>query len=452
MPRTLKVAVIGAGASGIATAYYLKQAGYSHITLFEKSDRIGGKCLTFKHEDHEFDLGANYITPYYHEVLRIAKELDLKTQPAPQRKSFDLTTGNFLNTLRTTLMGKSFLKFGAASAKYLYLTFKYRKQIDQPGFSALEACPELCHPFGKWLDINGMSILRQLFLIPVTIFGYGALDDVPAPYVLKYMDAKNFLLLARVGAGLSKEWPRHFIDGYQGFLEAIVRSEQLDVRFNTHIVSIKRTPNVVIGLADGTLHEFDRVVFACPLDNVLPVISDATHQEKELLQKIKYRNYYVSACDVEGMLDITTDEIQLPPAKPLPAIGHPWGIVKFWKTSDVNLFFTVGDGEDKDKTQHSSETPAISSRVVEANIRADVKRMGGEFKSMVHQQLWTTFFPHVEAADFIDGYYQKLELQQGKLNSYYVGAIMALELVEPIFNYSKLLVEEHFNPQAKVQG
>ncbi len=452
MPRSLKVAIIGAGASGIATAYYLKQAGYSHITLFEKSDRIGGKCYTFRHGEYEYDLGANYITPYYHEVLKIAKELDLKTQPAPQRKSFDLTTGNFLNTLRTTLMGKSLLKFGAASAKYLYLAYKYRKAINQPGFAALEACPELCHPFGKWLDINGMSILRQLFLIPVTIFGYGALDDVPTPYVLKYMDAKNFMLLARVGAGLSKEWPRHFLDGYQGFLNAIIRSEQLDVKLDAHIVSIKRTPNVVIGLADGSLHEFDRVVFACPLNNILPLLADASQQEKHLFSRIKYRNYYVSACDVAGMLDITTDELQLPPAKPLPAIGHPWGIVKFWKNSDINLFFTVADGEDKNKHNANPQEPAVSSKVVEANIRADVKRMGGVFNSMVHQQLWTTFFPHVEAADFIDGYYQQLEDQQGKLNSYYVGAVVALELVEPIFNYSKHLVDQHFTPQTHIQG
>ena len=445
MPRTLKVAVIGAGASGIATAYYLKQAGYSHITLFEKSDRIGGKCLTFEHGDHKFDLGANYITPYYHEVLRIAKSLDLKTQPAPQRKSFDRTTGNFLNTLRTTLMGKSMLGFGAASAKYLYLAYKYRKEIDQPGFEALEACPELCHPFGKWLDINGMSILRQLFLIPVTIFGYGALDDVPTPYVLKYMDAKNFMLLAKVGAGLSKEWPRHFLDGYQGFLDAIVRSEQLDIHYNAQIVSIKRSPNVVIGLADGSLHEFDRIVLACPLDKVLPVLSDATQHEAYLFNRIKYRNYYVSACDVDGMLDITTDQIQLPPAAPLPSVGHPWGIVKFWKSSDVNLFFTVGDEKINDKTKPSSTVPKVPAKEVEARIRTDVKRMGGKFNKMVRQQLWTTFFPHVEAADFIDGYYKRLEQQQGTLNTYYVGAIVALELVEPIFNYSKHIVEAHFS-------
>lgn len=445
MPRSLRVAVIGAGASGIATAYYLKQAGYSKVTLFEQGERIGGKCLTVQEGEHKFDLGANYLTPYYHEVLSIAKQLDQKTRPAPQRKSFDLTTGNFLNTLRTTLMGKSKLEFAAASAKYLYLVWKYRKQIEQPGFSALEACEELCHPFGKWLDIHDLSILRQLFLIPVTIFGYGALDDVPTPYVMKYMDAKNFLLLAKVGAGLSKEWPRHFVEGYQGFLDAIIRSEQLEVHLNANIVSIKRMPIVEIGLAEGTVHEFDKVVFACPFDKVQSVISDLADYEKHAFSKIKYRNYYVTACEVNGMLDITTDEIQLPPAKPLPALGHPWGIVKFWKDSNINLFFTVADAEDKSKETQGAKAPDIPEKVVEANIRADVKRMGGRFNQVVNQQLWSTFFPHVEAADLLDGFYQNLEEKQGFHNSYYVGGLMALELVEPIFLHCKHIVNTHFS-------
>jgi hypothetical protein len=448
MSRTLKTAIIGAGASGIATAYYLKKAGYQDITLFEQSDRIGGKCLTFEADGKHFDLGANYITPYYDEVLSIANSLGLKTKPAPMRKSFDLTTGNYLNTLRTTLMGKSYLSFGAASAKYLYLTWKYRKKIAEPGFAQLEACEELCHPFGKWLDINGMSILRQLFLIPVTIFGYGPLDEVPTPYVLKYMDFKNFILLARVGAGLSKDWPRHFEDGYQGFLNAIIEQQSLDVRLNSQIVLIKRSPNVQIGLADGSLHEFDRVVFACPFEKLLPVLADATKEEKALFPKIKYRNYFVTACDVEGMLNITTDEIQLPPAEPLPAIGHPWGVVKFWKDSDINLFFSVTEKPAHEKEvceckPSDSKDPITAGMVIE-KIQEDVKRMGGDYQSMVKQQHWKTFFPHVEAADLINGFYTRFENHQGVLNTYYVGGAVALELVEPIFNYSKSLVNKHF--------
>jgi hypothetical protein len=457
MPETPGVAIIGAGASGIATAHYLKKAGYDRVTIFEKMDRIGGKCLTFEADGKLFDLGANYITPHYTEVLGIAASLGLKSRPAPSRKSFDLNTGKYLSTMSTTLMGKSRLAFGAASMKYLYLASKYRNEVTWPGFSKLEQCPELCRPFGEWLDLNGLSILRQLFLIPVTIFGYGPLDEVPTPYVLKYMDFRNFMLLAKVGAGLSKEWPRHFEDGYQGFLDALARRDGMDIRLSSQIVSISRSPAVRVELADGSAHEFDKLVLACPLDSILPLLSDATEEEKSLLPRIKYRNYFVSACRVEGMPDITTDEIQMPPAEPLPPIGHPWGVVKFWEGSDVNLFFSVaerrhdsGGSAGQDASAAGTDSvgePPIDGDTVVKWIKQDVSKRGGEDKALITQQHWTTFFPHVEAADLADGFYTRLENHQGESSTYYVGGIVALELVEPIFNYSKALVERHFVAQ-----
>lgn len=43
--RLNKIAIIGGGITGLAAAYYAKQAG-AHVTLFEASERIGGKIKT----------------------------------------------------------------------------------------------------------------------------------------------------------------------------------------------------------------------------------------------------------------------------------------------------------------------------------------------------------------------------------------------------------------------
>ncbi|MGD0124758.1 MAG: FAD-dependent oxidoreductase [Terriglobia bacterium] len=45
-PRNARIAVVGGGASGLSAAYLLKKAGYSHVTVFEKESRLGGKCRT----------------------------------------------------------------------------------------------------------------------------------------------------------------------------------------------------------------------------------------------------------------------------------------------------------------------------------------------------------------------------------------------------------------------
>ena len=37
-----RIAIIGAGMSGIAAVVKLRKAGYSDLTVFEKTDRVGG--------------------------------------------------------------------------------------------------------------------------------------------------------------------------------------------------------------------------------------------------------------------------------------------------------------------------------------------------------------------------------------------------------------------------
>ncbi len=38
-----RIAVVGAGPSGVNMAYLLKQNGYTDVTVYEKTDRVGGK-------------------------------------------------------------------------------------------------------------------------------------------------------------------------------------------------------------------------------------------------------------------------------------------------------------------------------------------------------------------------------------------------------------------------
>ena len=47
-------------------------------------------------------------------------------------------------------------------------------------------------PFADWLDNNKMNSLYNAFIMPITCFGYGYLDKIPAAYVLKFIDFWNF--------------------------------------------------------------------------------------------------------------------------------------------------------------------------------------------------------------------------------------------------------------------
>ena len=74
-----KVAVIGAGAGGLAAAYDLAQAGHQ-VTVYEKESRPGGLAAGFKEENWDWSLEKFYHHWFQtdHAILGLIKELGLE--------------------------------------------------------------------------------------------------------------------------------------------------------------------------------------------------------------------------------------------------------------------------------------------------------------------------------------------------------------------------------------
>ncbi len=100
------VAIIGAGAGGIATAIKLAQNGY-RVTVYEKNASPGGRCGQLIRDGHRFDLGATiFLMPsIYREVfasLGLKLEDSIVSKPLPviyklyygNGQTFDFTTNS----------------------------------------------------------------------------------------------------------------------------------------------------------------------------------------------------------------------------------------------------------------------------------------------------------------------------------------------------------------------
>ncbi len=76
-------AIIGAGCSGLAAAHELREAGYT-VTVFEKSNGVGGRAATRKQQGFIYDHGAQYVkggspvsTALVTERFRLADLIDI---------------------------------------------------------------------------------------------------------------------------------------------------------------------------------------------------------------------------------------------------------------------------------------------------------------------------------------------------------------------------------------
>lgn len=90
------IIILGGGVAGLSVGYYAKLAGIP-FSLFEKSGRVGGNCITLRHGDFLFDSGAHRIHDSDPRITRDLQDLlgkDLMRVEAPSRIFHQ---GNFID-------------------------------------------------------------------------------------------------------------------------------------------------------------------------------------------------------------------------------------------------------------------------------------------------------------------------------------------------------------------
>lgn len=79
MPKVPKVVVVGAGVSGLAAAYRLKQRGFE-VTVLEATDHVGGKTAAYRRDGFTLNSGATVLGASYDAMLAICREIGIESQ------------------------------------------------------------------------------------------------------------------------------------------------------------------------------------------------------------------------------------------------------------------------------------------------------------------------------------------------------------------------------------
>jgi hypothetical protein len=424
-PET-RIGIIGAGAAGLSAAHYLRQQGYTHVTVLEKEAQVGGKCHTVHVDGRAYDLGAFTLTWGYKHTLALARAKKIPLTDQPIRQVFNRRTGEISSIRDALLKDYSLLALSWASLRYLLLLFRYRRFLGQPGFRGLAQRHELTIPFGEWVRRKRLLPLLELMRLPVKDMGYGDPEQIPVAYILKYISFWNFITLMLYGMGWLHRWPKRFVHGFQSLWKGI--AADLDVRLGVTIERIERTDGRIRLFLAGqpTPLEYDHLILACPLDKALPLLASATPAEKRLFSQIQYQDYFVTLGRAPNVRYETIDALHG------LRQGHVWEMMRSWPQSNVCVFYGVGDGQ-------------MDGRDITRFIEQDVPALyPGGYLEKVETQIKWPYFPHVSAEALRQGYYDELEDLQGTQNTYYTGGLLAFEVVENVVAYSHALVQRFF--------
>jgi hypothetical protein len=121
-------------------------------------------------------------------------------------------------------------------------------------------------------------------------------------------------------------------------------------------------------------------------------------------------------------------------AFPRPPEGHPYVVTQQFADTPLISIYSRIDRKGR----------ITRGEVLEQN-RKLLRLLGAEHPDAVPYTYdeWS-YFPHVSSEVMGAGFYRRLEALQGVDRTYYVGGLLAFELVETIAEYSRQLVATHF--------
>ncbi|SLN61501.1 hypothetical protein ROJ8625_03136 [Roseivivax jejudonensis] len=285
-----RIAVIGAGISGLGAAHYLSDD--HHVTLFEAEDRLGGHARTRiagKRGDQPVDTGFivfNYAN--YPLLARLFGQLDVPVAKSNMSFGASLRGGQ--------------LEYGLAGMRAIFaqprnaLRPAYLRMLrDILRFNATAVKATSADPsqrLGDFLDQMGTGPwFRDYYLSPLS----GAIWSTPTEKILDFPAqalVRFFENHALLGYSGQHQW--FTVDGgsveYVRRLEAALRGQGVEIRTSAPVAGVRRDEKgAEVRCPGGDWERFDDVIFATHSDDSLAMLADPSPTERRILGAIAYQ-------------------------------------------------------------------------------------------------------------------------------------------------------------------
>lgn len=409
LAKDAKIAVIGAGPSGLSAARELKRLGYAKVVVFESASEVGGKSHTVEFDGRAHDLGATMgVRGKYRDIEKLADEAGEPTVPFPRQIDYDTGLGG----ARPALTFAKKIQLGIQALMYIV----HHRRVSRAGPRGLEVpTPELADPWSVTLDRKGLGDLGDAMKTYLIGYGYGG-PDTPAVYAHRMLDPN-----AIVGSAISQ--PIMWENGTQAIWKAAAKD--LDIRYNSQVARISRSPDgAVLHFENGQASErFDKLVVAVDPAMSLKLL-DATAEETKVFSLVRYMPYSTFAIRVDGLASGRSEVGYLRENMSLDRMGHPMAWIK--RYADDNLFVF-----------HLFAPSSMSDAQIVDTIAGDLRKIGGRNLKLEDSRRWP-FFPHVDAAAMRESrFFERAAWLQGRNNTVFVNEALGMSTMPDAYTQGR---------------
>jgi predicted NAD/FAD-binding protein len=291
----VKIAIVGAGISGLTAAYLLRRS--HEITLFEAGGHLGGHTqtvdVTLDGEQHAIDTGfIVFNRRTYPGFSALLDELRVKSSPTSMGFSVrcDRTGLEYCGSSLGGLFCQKRNLFRPRFYQMLRDILRFNRDAQKRFAISRQTEPSPERTVAEFLSQGRYSReFAEHYLLPMGSAIWScpaeAFAEFPINFIIEFFHNHGLLSLRdrptwRVVEGGSRTYVRAMSAKF---------GRAVNVRLRTPVQKVRRGPEFVeLTARNAAMERFDHVIFACHADQALRMLDDPTRAERELLSAFRY--------------------------------------------------------------------------------------------------------------------------------------------------------------------
>lgn len=480
-PKTLndKIAVVGAGPSGVHMALRLKELGFKNVEILEKNAYVGGKSWTINHRGAAHEMGSVYLAPDYIEnvIPLVEKYMPGDLVPLPPA-SIWLDNINEPLSYEYYLLRYAMIFYKTSSpteavSNLNHTIFKYiskhREIFGQyEGDLMPEPTPEvkveIRGTFLEFLEKHNLLGMAPILYASSSVQGYGRLDEIPALYGLMWNTPNLMAALLKRLSGQTEGTGLYMLrHGFKTLWEKIIEKENLKVTFEVKIQKLYRVKSsskkeIKILMKAGEnqqsmWHTYDFVIWSPEMKTSFN-IWDENEEEIYYFSRTKPSFFTTALVDTNNTLrglspiDYWFDNINKKRQHSLWAQRDSYAALNGIGGDLYKEGITVS-GNDGTTTRTTITYQMSDSKPIYTLLRRkleeSLKKINATSVKVYHMKTWR-YFPRYSVKDLEEGMLWRILEMQGKYDMWYIGSSVSFESVKSVIEYNKMVLKHFIIP------